>query len=299
MLKRRSKLIVSAIIIVLFLGFAFIFSLTDTDLLYSKFGLRDKNLPAYGIMYVNCIDVGQGSATLITCGDTTILVDGGEEAYSSKLINYIKNQNIKHIDCIIATHQHSDHIGALPDVLEEFDVTEVIVPNVPENDLPNDDCYNDFMNAVRGNVELLTKTKGGSDYSYGQLNVEIFSPLYTYKDFNNYSIIARISFKNNSVIVTGDAQAKSEEDVMNSFDSINSDILCVAHHGSNSSTSDEWLDAVNPQFAVISCGVNNDYNHPNSDLVNRLESHKIKYYRTDLDGDTVFRCDGETVNKIN
>ncbi|MBP9988689.1 MAG: MBL fold metallo-hydrolase, partial [Ruminococcus sp.] len=188
-----------------------------------------------------------------------------------------------------------DHIGSLYAVLDAFEIGAVIMPNLSADSIPKDDYYKKFINSVKTNAEKEIYTNGGKKYAFGEINIDVFSPLKTYEDMNSCSIAARISYYNTSVMVTGDIQSDAEADIIKNFGNIKSDILCVSHHGSKTTTSESWLDAVNPHYAVVSCGVNNDYGHPHIDLLKRLESHKINYYRTDLSGDILFRCDGKNV----
>ncbi len=286
--KRKNSKLVSIIIVV---ALAIISVFVTENFVGDSFILDGTNVTD-GKMLVEFIDVGQGDCTLITAKDTVILVDGGESGQSQKVINYLKNKNIKKIDCCIATHPHTDHIGSLAKVFDEFEISDVIMPEIPEDIIPTTKTYERFLQSVADNAESVIAAKCGDTYSYGDVKIEIFGPVTDYDDLNNMSVVSRISFGNTAVMLTGDAETPSESDIMAFDTDLSSDLLKVGHHGSRTSTGKEWLYAVNPDFAVISCGLNNDYGHPHKQLTKRLDDAEVEYYRTDLMGDIVFESDG-------
>lgn len=247
---------------------------------------------------VSFIDVGQGDCTLVTCGDKVVLIDGGEYAQAQTVINYLKNEGISKIDCCIATHPHSDHIGSLGTVLPAFELGDVIMPDLPESLVPTTTAYEKFLTAVSDNAENVYPAEVGEKYSYGDINIQILAPVNDYDDLNNMSIVAKITYKNTSVMIAGDAESKAEKDILkNSYD-YSADILKLGHHGSRYSSTEKWLQAVNPQYAVISCGLNNDYGHPHSQTLDRLDKLGIEYFRTDALGTIVFVSDGDTFTMV-
>lgn len=295
MAKRKSKYITVLIIAVIFIASSVLTSLFsgDSGSLMDFFGLRDDYTPADGTMSVDFIDVGQGDSTLIISGDNVILIDGGEAGESENVINFIKNKNITEIDCCIATHPHSDHIGSLSEVFDEFEIKDVIMPEVPEKLIPTSKAYEKFMRSVADNAENVYPAQSGDDYQYGDIKIEILGPAGEYDNLNDISVVSRVIYGNTSVMMTGDAETPAEKDILADNLDCSADILKVGHHGSRTSTSDDWLKAVNPQYAVISCGLNNDYGHPHKQLIKRLEKTETDYYRTDLIGTVSFESDGD------
>lgn len=259
-------------------------------------GIKD-SLPE-GKMYVEFIDVGQGDCTLITCGDIAILIDGGESGESQNVINYIKNRNINDIDLCIATHPHSDHIGSLYKVLSEFQVGDVIIPDIPEKIIPTTKTYERFLNALSENAEQVIPAEAGETYSYGEITVEILGPVNDYGDLNNESVVARVLYGNTAVMLQGDAEKTAEADILNNGFDVSADLIKIGHHGSRTASSEEWLSAVEPEYAVISCGTQNDYGHPHTETLKNLDKYGIGYFRTDLLGDIVFVSDGKTLSRV-
>lgn len=250
-----------------------------------------------GKMTVSFIDVGQGNCTLLRCKDKTILVDAGEVGAADTVINYIKNLKIDTLDCVIATHPHSDHIGALTKVLYEFKIKDLIMPEIPEDIIPTSKTYEKFLTAVSENAENVIAAEPGETYSYGEMNMEIFAPLHDYDDLNDMSVVSRISYGETSVMFMGDATSAVEKDLLSESTDYSATILNVGHHGSKTSSSEVWLEAVNPEYAVICCGLNNDYGHPNKVVTNRLEKLGIEFFRTDLLGTIVFESDSKEFTK--
>lgn len=270
----------------------------DSGNLFDFFGLRDDYSPTQGTMSVDFIDVGQGDCTLIVSGDNVILIDGGEAGESENVINFIKNRNITEIDCCIATHPHSDHIGSLSKVFSEFEIIDVIMPEIPESLIPTSKAYEKFMKSVAENTDNVYAAQPGDNYEYGDVKIEILGPVEDYDNLNDFSVVSRVTFGNTSVMLTGDAETPAEKDILKNNFARSSNILKVGHHGSRTSSCDEWLKAVNPQYAVISCGLDNDYGHPHKQLIKRLENYNIDYYRTDLIGTVSFESDGSTFTLI-
>lgn len=299
MAKRKSNtklisFIVIAVIVILS-GVVTKFAFGGSEELYNKTGLTDSEKSAD--MYVHFIDVGQGDCTLVTCGDTALLFDSGESSESQKVINYLKNKGIEDIDCCVATHPHSDHIGSMYKVLSEFKIGDVIMPVIPENIIPTTKAYEKFLTAVSENAENVYPAEVGKTYTYGDLKIQIFAPVNDYDDLNNMSVVSKVTYKNTSVMITGDAETTAEKDILKNRYDYSADIIKLGHHGSRTSSSEAWLKAVNPQYAVISCGLNNDYGHPHSQTLKRLDKLGIEYFRTDVLGDIVFVSDGSSFSK--
>lgn len=269
----------------------------ESDKVFEAVGLRNTELSDRDKMYVSFIDVGQGNCTLLKCGDKAILVDSGEVGAAQTVINYIKNQNIKTLDCVLVTHPHSDHMGAMTKLLYEFKIKDVIMPEIPEEIIPTSKTYEKFLVAVSENAENVIAAKPDETFSYGEMKMEIFAPLRDYEDLNDMSAVTRISYGDTSVMFTGDATATVEKDLLKKNIDYSATILSVGHHGSKTSTSESWLKAVDPEYAVICCGLNNDYGHPHQSVVNRLEEFGIKTYRTDLLGTIVFESNSKEFTK--
>ena len=253
---------------------------------------------ADGEMFVDFVDVGQGDCTLIRTADAVILIDAGEAGTADTVVSYLKEKGIKNIDCCIATHPHSDHIGALYRIFEEFSVDTVLLPDIPDELIPTTSTYEKFLDGLE-NVKNIIPAGAGDNFDFGSLGIDILGPVKEYDDLNQMSLVSKVSFGNTSVMLTGDAETPAETDMLKKRNvDYSADILKVGHHGSKTSTSEKWLKAVHPQFAVVSCGLDNDYGHPHKSIVNRLENFGVEYYRTDLEGHILFKSDGNEITLI-
>ena len=272
-------------------------NLIPIDKVFEESGLRNTQQASADKMYVSFIDVGQGNCTLLRCGGKAILVDSGEVGAAQTVINYIKNLGIDELNCVLVTHPHTDHMGAMTKILYEFKIDDLIMPEIPEEIIPTNKTYEKFLTAVSDNAGNVIAAKPGETYSYGEMTLEIFAPLRDYDNLNDMSAVSRISYGDTSVMFTGDATTTVEKDLLKKNIDYSATVLNVGHHGSKTSSSEAWLRAVNPKYAVICCGVNNDYGHPHSVITKRLEELGIEYLETDLLGTIVFESDSKNFIK--
>ena len=248
---------------------------------------------------VHFIDVGQGDATLIQQinQDNTynMLIDAGNNGDGEYLVEYLKDQGVKTLDYIIGTHPHSDHIGGLDDVIKGFQVGAIIMPKV----MANTRTFEEVMEAVSNKGLSITSPVPGTSYPLGEAEFTILAPNSDdYASLNDYSIANRIVFGSNSFIFTGDAEALSEEEILNNFNKrdLASDVFKLAHHGSSTSNTEDFLEAINPSYGIISCGQDNSYGHPHREIMAQLKARNILVFRTDLHGTIVINSDGKDIS---
>lgn len=241
---------------------------------------------------VHFIDVGQGDSCLLESDGHYMLVDAGENSYGDDVADYLITAGVTTLDYCIGTHPHSDHIGGLDTVIEAFDVDKVILPEVSSDTV----TFEDVLTAVSDKGMTITKPVVGDSYQFGNCTFEIISPGKDYGDqMNNWSVGIKVICGNKSFLLCGDAETPVEKDMIESQIDLSADVLKVSHHGADSASSDEFLDAVSPTFAVISCGVGNQYGHPAPKVMEKLESRNIEVYRTDEQGTIIVTCDGENL----
>ena len=297
--KNNTKLLSGVVIfIIAVLAFAGSRLIKEPETLFEDTGLRNSQQSESNMMYVDFIDVGQGNCTLVHMGDTAILVDSGEVGAAQTVISYIKNLGIDELDCVLVTHPHSDHMGAMTKILYEFEIKDLIMPEIPEDIIPTNSTYEKFLTAVSDNAENVIPAEAGMTYSYGEMNLEILAPLHGYDNLNDMSAVSCVSFGETSVMFMGDASTAVEKDLLNTGKDFSADIINIGHHGSKTASSQKWLEAVNPEFAVICCGAGNEYGHPHSVVTERLDNIGIEYYRTDLNGTVVFQSNSKEFTKL-
>ena len=239
---------------------------------------------------VHYIDVGQGDSTFVQLPDgRSMLIDAGENDYGDTVVDYIKSSGEDYLDFVVATHPHSDHIGGMDDVIDEFDVGAFYMPDCSHNTV----TFESMLDSLSEKEIKPVKAESGVVIcNDDNLRIEILSPVTTYDDLNNYSAVVKLTYGNKSFLFMGDAEQYAENLI--SAD-VSADVIKVGHHGSSTSTGEEFFNRVNPTFAVISSGENNDYGHPHKEVLDRLKESNIKIFRTDTDGTVVIGTDGENL----
>lgn len=246
--------------------------------------------PTISELTVHFIDVGQADAAVLQCDDDTMIIDGGNVADSSLIVAYLKKLNIEHIDCMVCTHAHEDHVGGLSAPLSVMPVGAVYAP-VTESDSK---AYQNFKRKVADTNTEIMHPENYERFPLGSATVEILASPKSADNLNNTSIILKVTHGNKSFLFTGDAEREEEQTLLDKG-LLKSDVLKVAHHGSSTSTSYTFLREVMPEYAVISVGKDNSYGHPTNDVLSRLRDADVKVYRTDLQGDIIMKSDGENI----
>jgi competence protein ComEC len=247
----------------------------------------------HDIIEVHFIDVGQGDCILIETGSNAMLIDAGENNQGAAVLEYLTNQNIMKLDYVIGTHPHSDHIGGLDTIIQPLQVNKIIMPDITHST----DTFEDVLEVIEKKELTITKAVAGDQYTLGNATFQIISPNSdSYGDINNYSVGIKLTFGDTSFLFTGDAEELSEKEMLNRGFDLSSDVIKLGHHGSEYSSSSDFLDAVNPEYAVISVGIDNQYNHPHEATLQAMKDRSIKVYRTDLQGSIVFASDGNHIS---
>jgi competence protein ComEC len=246
-----------------------------------------------GNLIIHFIDVGQGASQLIISPNgKTILIDAGNNNKEKIVVAYLKKENVKKIDILIGTHPDADHIGGLDAVIDNFDIGKIYMPKVQANT----ETFKDVLTSIQNKKLKVNTAKSGLVLDWeANVKVEMIAPVGTYDDTNEMSAVIHLTYGSNTFLFTGDAETKSENDMLKSKVNLKSDVLMVGHHGSKSSTSDKFLDAVNPTYAVIQVGKDNNYGHPTAEVLKKLNDKKIKIYRNDQSGNIIFTSNGKDI----
>ena len=259
---------------------------------YNLFNPNRAITPDEGQIFVHFIDIGQGDSILIQSMTHAVLIDGGDFSERTRLLSYLRSVGVARLDLVIATHPHSDHIGGLVAVLNQMYVGHVLMPNV----VHTTETFENFLAAVYNNDIPVTFAEAGHRIQAGIIELNVLGPLHFYhSNLNNSSIVLRMTHGDTSFLFTGDMEEIVELELVNAGVNLHSNVLKVGHHGSHTSTSDIFLDAVSPDIAVISVGEGNRFGHPHSSVISALETLEILIFRTDLHGTIVLNTDGSQI----
>ena len=280
--KQQSGWVMVFLFIMLFLAAAYV--------LFNRQGETAPSAEGSSLQ-VHFIDVGQADAALVICDGHYMLIDGGNAEDSDLVYSYLERHGAKNLDYMVASHAHEDHIGGLSGALNYAKVDTALCP-VTEY---SSKVFQNMVKYLEQQGKSLTVPAPGNKFDLGSARVEILGPVQEYDDTNNTSIVLRIDYGETSFLFTGDAEAESEEVVLNDGYLLDSDVLKCGHHGSSSSTSHLFLAEVAPQFAVISCETGNHYGHPHRETLAALDAAGVTVYRTDEDGTVLAESNGNTI----
>ena len=252
---------------------------------------QNKEIPvASGNLTIHFLDVGQGDSILLEHGADSMLIDSGEIGKGDDVATYVKNEGIKSLDYVVATHPHSDHIGGMSVILNDFPIGHFIDSGYPYTSK----TYENMLTTInKKNIPFVTPKRGEKiDFSSG-ISVQVLNPGSTYftDDVNQNSVVLKVTDGKVTFLLMGDAGLGAESAIMKDGYDVNADILKVGHHGSRTASGVSLISAVSPAVSVIEVGAGNTYGHPHAEMLDRLQ-RASKVYRTDIDGTITITTDG-------
>ena len=296
--QRAGKITFVFAVILLVVAFAFVLAQSfGFDLSWLIEPKREAKPVSAGTLEIHMIDVGQGDCILIRAPEGNMLIDAGEnkKEVESAIGTYLDDLGITEFKYVIFTHSDSDHIGSADFIMNNYAVDEVIL----SDDERTTNVYKDMMSAIDKNGADIVLAVPNNKYSIGEMEFTVLAPLGDgYKDVNDYSVVVRIDFGESSFLMTGDAEARSEEEIVAIYGAydLDCDVIKVGHHGSRGSSTNELLALVTPEAALISCGEGNKYGHPHKEAIDRIDNYTgDNIYRTDLLEDIIVITDGERI----
>ena len=240
------------------------------------------------------LDVGQGDAIYINVNDYDVLIDAGPKSNVDKLMEQLGEKNIDDFEIVIATHPHEDHIGGMTEVFSRYDIKEFYMPPV----VHTTQAFESMLNSIANEGIKAKPIKEGVHIDLGtNASIDVYSPIDSfYEDLNDYSTIMKLTFENTKFIFTGDAESYAEKEVVAKYSiDLEGEVLKFAHHGSRTSSTDEFIKAVSPKYGIICCGENNDYGHPHKETIDTISKYGIDTYRTDKQGEIELTSDGKNI----
>lgn len=243
------------------------------------------------LLKVHYLDVGQGDSIFIELpNNETMLIDAAESYQSENIINYLKNLNYQKIDYVIGTHPHADHIGGLKDIINTFEIGKIYMPKV----VSTTKTYESLLMAIKDkNLKINTAKAGTSIIDTDALKINILAPNNsTYTELNNYSVVTKITYGSTKFLFMGDAEKLSENEIK---ENVTADVIKIGHHGSNTSSSIDFIKKVNAKYGIISVGLNNKYNLPKEEIITNWENSGTKIYLTSINGTITAISDGTNI----
>ena len=301
--KKQSKTIYF-IIFLLFLLTLFIFDRCSNGALSGK-NKADNNvkitneLKNSGHSIVHFLNVGQGDCTLIETHDGKFaLIDASTQDSCDKIINYLESRNVKELEYVFFTHPHEDHIGCGDEIISQFKVANVIMTKVPETTSSYQRLIKSIEKSIKKHGTKLLSPKNGDVFMLSDTCFEVISDGKGYEDINNTSICLKMVLGESSFLFTGDAEKEVEDSILKGGFDIDVDVFHCGHHGSSTSNTSDFLDTVTPEYAIVSCGKDNDYGHPHKEVVSYFKSKNIPMLITHKNGDIVFSYNSEGVTLL-
>ena len=253
-------------------------------------------------VYVHFIDVGQGSSTLIQQGTSGILIDAGEKDYGQVVVDYLNNVGVTSLEYVVASHPHSDHIGGLDDVIYAFPTYKVIMPELEEFNTPTTRVYEDLLTAVF-DKDIDTDFIFDEAYHFmlnDDIKVHAIAPVEQDDNLNNMSVICNVEAFGSKFMVLADAEKAELQSIYNdTIYDFGADVIALGHHGSSTSIYKPFLDAVDADVAVVSCGEGNSYGHPHKEALDYINANAMTCLRTDEMGDVIFKVTDEGYSLVN
>lgn len=256
-------------------------------------------LDGEAVLKMHVIDVGQGDSTLIQCGEKNVLIDCGENGMGDTVLDYLDKAGVTHLDWIIGTHPHSDHIGGMDTVIKsDIKIDKVMMPQTSEAMTPTTKTYTEVLDAISAKKLKITRPTPGKTYDLDGVTMLVLSPKKNaeYSDLNDYSIVLKFTYGDVSILTGGDATKKVEKELLATKYDLSAQIYKANHHGGKESNSEAFIEAVQPTYCAISVGKDNSYGHPHEKTLERLKAVNCKVNRTDLDGDLLYETDGTNIS---
>ncbi len=257
-------------------------------------GMQEAEMPA-DTLQVTVMNVGNADAILLQNGDAAMLIDAGESGDGDDVVAVLRQKGIETLQYVIATHADSDHIGGMKTVLENMAVENYIMAFMPKGYTPTTKTYENVLLTIEKKEIPLTVAKVGNTFAFGEAKVEILGPAGEFTNNNDQSVVCKITFGEKKFLFMGDAEQDAEQALLQSGADLKADVLKVGHHGSESGTTTKFLNQVKPQYALITSGKGNRYDHPHSACLDRLQRAGAEIYRSDISGVITLVCDGKEI----
>lgn len=241
------------------------------------------------------LDVGQSDCSIVVCDDEVMVIDTGSYPQTVKIQEALFALEIETINYLVVTHQHDDHMSGAEKLIGIYDVENIVMPMLSDENMVETETYDRLRHAIADNDVNPLVAQEIDYFNLGSAKIDILAPQKQYKELNNMSIVMKITYGETSFLFQGDAESQVENDLLFSDFDLTADVIKLGHHGSKTASTEKYLDAVNPQIAIISCGQGNSYGHPRVTVMEYLVERNIDYYITVDNGDITVESDGKNI----
>lgn len=260
---------------------------------FETVGFHEKGKEAKAKLSVHFIDVGQGDAIFVKSDFGNFLVDSGEYGNARKVLSHIKSYGVHKLDYIFITHYHTDHTGSMGDIIDNIEVDKIVVPDIPEEKLPTNKSFEYMLRSIkRKNLQAIVAL-AGDRFDLGEVKIEVLGPISNDLEMNDLSLVLKITCDEISFLLTGDIESKAEVAMVESGANLKANVLKAPHHGSKTSSTARFMNKVDPEMVVISCGRDKSYGHPHKNVLQRYDRIGSKVLRTDFYGNIIVYTDGK------
>lgn len=243
---------------------------------------------------IYCLSVGKADAIIISCEGEYALLDAATFDKAEEVELALHHLGVQELTAVFASHPDDDHIGGMAALLSQFPVKQFIQPDLPVDLVEENEEQQRVLDTIYAHALPLTTAQAGDVFTVGAAQIEVLGPLKTYVAVNNDSLVLKLTYNNFSMLFCGDMEKRAEEDLLQTGVDLQADCIKIAHHGSKTSSTDSFLEAVNASYAIVSTGADRN-NLPRNEVLKRIESHDMTIYRTDLDGTITISSNGEEI----
>lgn len=294
--NRKLAIVVSiAIIVSLIFEILCLFGVISWQKLLSATNIVESVKQTDSDFVIYYLDAGQSDCTIVICDDEVLMIDSGTINQIYNIRTNLFMLDIDSIDYLLITHQHDDHMGGAAEIINHYSVSNVMMPQLSEENAVTSLTYDDLIKAISENNVNPEAVSYGDSFMLGSALVEIFSPMQQDDNINNMSVVTKITYGNTSFLFTGDSEKEIEKQLLRTGVDISADVLKVGHHGSNTSSTENFLSAVNPDYAIISSGRDNTFGHPTVSTIEKFEKIGIIPYITSINGHITITSDGNEI----
>lgn len=293
--RRKAFVIVILCIAALIISFLELFGITNWHKVNIFTGAVDGIRVADTDFAVYYLDVDQSDCSIVVCDGKVMVIDTGTYPQLAEIQEALYTLEVDTIDYLVITHQHDDHMSCAERLIGIYNIKNIIMPRLSEENAVNTETYTRLQHAIADYGVNPIAAQNGDTFALGSASVEILAPLKQYKELNNMSIVMKINYGETSFLFQGDAESQVENDLLYSDYDVTADVLKLGHHGSKTASTEKYLDAVNPQIAIISCGQGNSYGHPRDTVMECLAERDIDYYITVDSGDITVTSNGKDI----